>query len=126
MAELKDYVILVVDDEEDLRDVIIYDLERLGFSTRTAVNGAAAYEVMAHERIDLILSDVRMPGGDGVELLEKVRRLNPKLPPLILVSGFADITPKEAREKGAAGMLEKPFDRKLLMETLKEALGLAS
>ena len=70
----------------------------------------------------VILSDVRMPDGDGIELLEKVKEKNMFLPVMMFITGFADITLEEAYEKGADAVFSKPFDRKALFEAVVRAL----
>jgi len=117
----KDVVILVVDDEEGLRKAIVFDFKRKGYQVLEAGNGAEAFKIVQDTHVDVILSDVRMPGGDGIELLDKTKNLNPELPILMFITGFADLTLEEAYNKGADAVFSKPFDRKELLAAVMKA-----
>lgn len=101
--------ILVVDDEVDLREIVASELEYMGAIVSQAGNIMAADGILKQKKIDLIISDIRMPGGTGVELLKTVKARNILYPPVILITGFADITPEEAYAEGAEALLNKPF-----------------
>ena len=123
MQDFKKYTVLVVDDEETLRDTIVFDLTRKGFTVLSASNGKTAFEWVKTTRVHLVISDIRMPGGDGLTLLEQVRAYDPSLPVVIFITGFADITEAECLAKGAQSVVPKPFDRKLLMSSVLQSLG---
>lgn len=123
MREPKDIHILVVDDEESLRKAIIFDFKRKGFVVTGAENGTQAFEIVKNNRIDVVLTDVRMPGGDGIELLDKVKALNPELPVVMFITGFADITLDEAYDRGVDAVFAKPFDRKALLAAVLRTMG---
>ena len=106
---LKGKTLLVVDDEVDLRDIVSSELEFMGAHVFQAENVAAAQKILATHKIDLIVSDIRMPGGTGIDLLDGVKRHNVNVPPVILITGFADITTEDAFNKGAEALLNKPF-----------------
>lgn len=123
MEDLKKYTVLVVDDDETLRDTMVFDFKRKGFTVLAAENGEAAFTLVQENKIHIVVSDMRMPGGDGMSLLEKIRAYNPEIPTVIFVTGFADLTEEEAIAKGAKKVLSKPFDRKVLMNSVLDALG---
>ena len=106
--------LLIVDDEVEIIDSLAQYFELDGHNVFTATGGYAALEIVKKERIDFIISDVRMPEGDGKTLLEEVRKINSNEPPLLLISGYTEITPGEAKELGAIDMLAKPIDFQLL------------
>ncbi|MGE3973537.1 MAG: response regulator [Bdellovibrionales bacterium] len=122
MREPKDIKILIVDDEADLRKAIVFDFKKRGFVVKEAENGKVAFEIIKNENIDLVLTDVRMPDGDGVELLENIKARNSDLPVVIFITGFADITLEEAYDKGVDAVFAKPFDRKALLNAVIRAL----
>ncbi len=122
MNKSSDFKIMVVDDEPDLSEAIAFDLKRKGFQVVTAVSGREAFEMAASNPVDLILSDVRMPNGDGIELLDRIKAKDVRIPVVIFISGFADITLEEAYEKGADAIFSKPFDRKALLAAIERAL----
>lgn len=113
---------LVVDDEETLRDVIAFDFKRRGFEVYTARNGQEAYEIVKEKRIDIVVTDVRMPGGDGIQLLDDIKRHNPFIPVVIFITGFADMSIEEAFARGASQVFSKPFNRQELFSTVEKFL----
>lgn len=106
---LRDKNVLVVDDEVDLREIVASELDFMGAHVDQAGNITAADSILKQKDIDLIISDIRMPGGTGVELLKTVKARNIFNPPVILITGFADITTEEAYAEGAEALLNKPF-----------------
>lgn len=124
MANLKDYVILIVDDEEDLRNAMVFDFKRKGFTVLVAENGSTAFEVIKKNKVHLVISDMRMPGGNGMSFLEQVRAYDPTIPTVIFISGFNDYTEEECLKKGARAVLPKPFDRKVLLKAVLDSLGI--
>lgn len=122
-GQLKGKKVLVVDDEADLREIICEDLEVCGAEILQAANGREAYEIYNQHKPDAVVSDVRMPGGDGIEFLKRMRARDESVFPLIvLITGFADLTPEAAVELGVQGMLPKPFNLKQLRDLLIEKL----
>lgn len=116
MPEPKDITILLVDDEVGLRMAMAYDFKKRGFKVLEAACGRDAFEIVKSAKIDLVITDMRMPDGDGVELLDKIKELNPEIPVVIFVTGFSDLPLEDAYDKGADAVFSKPFDRKALME----------
>jgi DNA-binding NtrC family response regulator len=102
--------VLVVDDEPVQRQVLAGFLRKRGYQV-TEVSGAdAALGIVARETVDLVLSDIRMPGRSGAELLEEVRSLNPEVP-MILMTAYGTIASAvDAMKRGAADYLTKPID----------------
>ncbi|MEW6058237.1 MAG: response regulator [Bdellovibrionota bacterium] len=125
MDDFKKYTILVVDDEDILRKTIVFDFKRKGFQVLETDNGKTALELVKTNHVNLVVSDIRMPGGDGMALLEQIRTYDPHLPMVIFITGFADITEAECISKGAKSVFTKPFDRTLLMNSVLKALGIA-
>lgn len=114
--------ILVVDDEPDLRDALIYEFENHGINTLSAGHGIEALAILETANVDLILSDIRMPRCSGIELLDQIRRQRGAYPPLILMSGFADLKMWDAYAQGADGFFGKPFLPELLLEQVDRLL----
>ena len=101
--------ILVVDDEPDLRDVISSRFELEGCEVTLAENGQSAIDAMKAHRFDAVITDVRMPGRNGIELLDAIKD-NGDQTAVILISGFTDLEPEDALNRGAKALLIKPFD----------------
>lgn len=122
-VDLNGYKILIVDDEEDLREILSEEFSLQGATVFTAKNGRDAFDIAIRENPHVILSDVRMPGGDGVELLQRVRAVYDTTPPhIFLLTGFSDLKPEQAVEMGSQGLLSKPFSLKQLREKIAGVL----
>jgi CheY-like chemotaxis protein len=114
--------VLVVDDEVDLREIVASELDFMGSQVEQAGNIANADSILKQKKVDLIISDIRMPGGTGVELLKTVKARNILNPPVVLITGFADITPEEAYAEGAEALLSKPFQLDDLIQVSERLL----
>lgn len=102
--------VLIVDDERSMRDFLKILLEREGHEVITADSGASSLELLATQSFDVVVSDIRMPGMTGIELLEAVKELFPELP-VILITAFA--SPDDAvlaMKNGAFDYISKPFN----------------
>jgi CheY-like chemotaxis protein len=102
--------ILVVDDEKDLREPLSEELTSLGARVFQASNGTEALAIVRSEKIDAVVSDIRMPGGDGVELLKNIKEYQYDFPVVMLITGFSDLSLEDAYHLGAEAILAKPFD----------------
>lgn len=114
--------ILVVDDEEDIRDTLAFSLKRQGYSLLLAASGNEALRIAELEKPDLVVSDVRMPNGDGVHLATQLRAKHHCDPPIIFVTGFADLTVEQAYAMGVEAIFSKPFDLQQLQTTIRAVL----
>jgi len=114
--------ILVVDDERRGRRVLQIMIEELGFASLAAESGEEALEYLRNERIDLILTDLKMPGMSGIELLTRVRTFDGELPVIILTAYGTVQTAVEAMKKGAFDYLLRPFDTSALEAVIRRAL----
>ena len=114
MSVLRRSHVLIVDDEELYRSALERILVRCGHSVVLARDAAEAMQVVSTEPLDLVLSDVRMPGISGLELIRQVRDVDPDLP-CIVVTGYGSAEQSvEALHAGAFWYLEKPFEQRSL------------
>jgi len=114
--------ILVIDDEAAIRDSLKMTLEYEGYEFIGAATGQEGLALAEREAPDLVLLDVKMPGMDGIEVLERLRSLNDSLP-VVVVSGHGTIsTAVEATKKGAFDFIEKPFASERILVVLRNAL----
>lgn len=114
--------ILITDDEEIICESIAEFLESEGFEAVTASNGEEALEIIQKSDIDLLVSDVRMPGMDGVELMQAVGKVSPETL-IILMTAFASVeTAVQALRSGAADYMLKPLDFDELLLRIKAIL----
>lgn len=102
--------VLIVDDSKDIIDVIKEELMEKNVKIFTTNNGKDAFEIVKKNEIDFVISDIRMPDGDGVELLKNINSLKEKKPKIILMTGFAEISKDEALKNGCYAFLKKPLD----------------
>ncbi|MGH9387607.1 MAG: sigma-54-dependent transcriptional regulator [Vicinamibacterales bacterium] len=103
--------ILIVDDEQSMREWMRILFQRNGFEVLTAEDGAAARDIVAREYLDVVLTDIRMPRLDGVQLLQNVRMMAPDVIVLMMTAHWTRDSAewKQAREFGAEALFEKPF-----------------
>lgn len=109
-APMSDITVLVVDDEQGIRDGSERILKRMGCQVHTASNGEDGLAVVVAEAIDILLLDLKMPGIDGMEVLGRVNKSHPHIL-VIVITGFATVeTAIEAMKQGAYDFIPKPFD----------------
>ncbi len=102
----KDSKILVVDDDPYLLSLLSDTLKAIGYSSVCANDGVEAIEVLEKEEFDLVITDIKMPRMDGVELLQNIRKLYPRLP-VLFITGVA--SPEIIGQVAPNGFLAKPF-----------------
>jgi CheY-like chemotaxis protein len=88
----------------------------------SAANGVQALEILATHKIDLIVTDIRMPVMDGITLLRKVKANGSHIPGVIFITGFADLDVREAYDLGADALLEKPIVHEELIDLMQRSL----
>src|SRR5919206_1167227 len=119
--------LLIADDEQGIRQLLTIVFERDGHRVRVAENGQAAMTLLRQEPADLIISDVKMPDMNGIELLRAARELAPDVA-VVMMTAFATVeTAREAFKLGADDFIQKPFDvdeLKLIVEKALERLHL--
>ena len=114
--------ILIMDDEEGLRNIIFKILKPGGHILFLAQDGKEAIEIAKKEKPDLALLDVRVPDMDGLEVLTELKKIDPTIQ-CIMLSGFEDgETSKEAIKRGAFDYVLKPFKVQEVLELVNKAL----
>ena len=125
--------ILIVDDEEDIRDALTMVLESAGYDVKVASNGNEAVELQREQPADLIITDIIMPGKDGVSTIKEIRQEFPGIR-IIAISGGGGVQPVEyvpeaitttdylaaAKEAGADMAFTKPFEREDLIQAIND------
>jgi len=112
--------ILVVDDERGLRDLLSFELGLQGYKVVTAADGVIALDKFRLESFDVVISDIKMPNMGGVELLGKIKEINPNVV-FIVMSGTKE-GGTAAVQKGAYGFINKPFNIDDAVAIIKKAL----
>lgn len=125
--------ILVAEDDPEMRRLLVWNLRKEGFETVECSDG---WELLDHlgnpvlegepDDYDLIVSDIRMPGVTGLEILDGIHQTEWFVPMILITAFGSDEVHREAEELGAAGMFDKPFDIQDLIERIREVLVLDS
>jgi CheY-like chemotaxis protein len=123
--KLQNLNILVVEDDVDLREALVSWLEEEGPTVFQAGNGREALALLTTNSVDFVISDIKMPQMNGMELLEAIRGQDPKIPVVLLTTGESAVTDDMAKAAGAVGLLPKPFAIEELIETIIETLNLS-
>ncbi len=116
------HTILVVDDEPNYLVVLSELLRDAGFEVFTAQSGKKALPIVLETDLDIVISDIKMPGMNGIELLENIKNLNRELP-VILITAYAEVEKAvEAMRLGAFNYLAKPFPNEALLASVDKAI----
>ena len=121
-APTRDPHLLLVDDDTDLLKLLSMRLRASGYRVSTAESVEGALNRLAVDRFGLVVSDVRLPDGDGLALFEEIQRTCPGLPVILLTAHGSIPDAVEATSRGVFGYLTKPFDSKALLEKIAQAL----
>jgi two-component system cell cycle sensor histidine kinase/response regulator CckA len=119
--------VLIVDDEDMLRELLVEQLTEVGYAVYEASNGLEAIEVLKRlcaeqTRIDAVVLDMNMPKMDGAKAFAEIRAIFPKMPILIATGYAEDEVVQKVVESGANGVLVKPYDTDMLLAKLNEIL----
>jgi CheY-like chemotaxis protein len=117
------FSVLIIDDEPDLLEICADAFEMDDYSVLTAMDGKKGLEtIQANDTIDVIISDSYMPEMTGLELLDNLVGSGSNYPLFYLSTGAIDLTEDELKEKGATGLISKPFDLDEILERIKKDL----
>lgn len=118
---MREFNVMVVDDEDEFRDLTVKRLEKRGLKVVGAESGKTALEILEHSHTDVVLLDVKMPGMDGIETLRQIRIMKP-LVEVVLLTGHASVDSGiEGMKLGAFDYLMKPIELEPLIEKLADA-----
>ena len=115
--------ILIVDDEEAVRDLLAKTLTMADYEAETAADGPAALDRLRAAEYDLLITDLKMPGMDGLSVIREARRIRPDLAVIIITGYSTEASAIEAINLGVAGYLTKPFRLPRILATTARALG---
>lgn len=113
--------ILLIDDEQDLLTILGFSLELWGFRVLTASCGQQGLELLRRESIDAVVTDIRMPGLNGMSLFRQIHQELPEAPPFIFSTGFSSFSVEEAYAEGVQAVLFKPFELADLQQAVEKA-----
>lgn len=101
--------ILIIEDDEEMRSLLEDYLEEEGFETNSVGNGSDAFRILVREVFDIVITDIRMTGLTGLEILPGVRTLQPETNIIVITAFGSEEVHKKAIERGADSYLEKPL-----------------
>ncbi len=114
--------ILVIDDEQMILEMLDQILSSAGYVVRTALGGKEALELFTEHPVKLVLTDIKMPGIDGYQLLREIKKKEPDAR-IVLMSGYSnDLSIREAIELGADEFVVKPFKGREILQVLESAM----
>lgn len=116
---------LIVDDEADIRELAELTLERMDIEARSAANLEAAYGLLERERFGLCLTDMRLPDGDGLDLVRHIQKHHPQLPVAMITAYGSVDTAIQALKAGAFDFVSKPVDLQILRRLVEHAFRLS-
>ena len=114
--------ILIVDDEPGVLALLRTILKKEKFEVLESLSADDALELLEHETVDLVISDIKMPGMSGIEFLDEVREWDMDLPVLFVSGKGTDRDWSKVMQSSASGVIEKPFKRETLMKAIHQAL----
>lgn len=114
--------LLIVDDQYGIRNLLSELFIKDGYETCTAATGKEAIEIVQNEKIDLILLDIKIPGMDGIDILNQINKMNKDVK-VIMMTAYGELNLLgEAMEKGAVAYFLKPFDIHEIRQKVKKEL----
>ena len=123
MGQSKKHTVLLIDDEPDILELMEEEFRLADFCTLTASCGNDAIDIIVCQNIDVVISDYKMPNGNGMDVLRAVNGMEDETRPLFyFISGQADISPQDAVNAGALKFYSKPFSLDLLIQEVKKDL----
>ncbi len=112
--------IMIIEDDEEMRSLLKEFFEEEGFETDSVSNGVDALKILSGDHVDLVITDIRMPGLSGLDILPAIRRLKPKTPIIVMTAYGSDDLRRRVFERGATIYLEKPIRLSQLKTLIRE------
>ena len=111
--------ILVVDDYPFYLDALAEVLDVNGFTVHKAYSGAKALEILQDHPVDILLTDIKMPGMNGVELFRKTKKIRPTITAILMTAYAEDDLIQQGRAEGVEAILDKPLDIEMLLSLFR-------
>ncbi len=114
--------VLIVDDETFIRQILARIVSREGYEVRQACDGRDALARLSEASYDIVISDIKMPNMDGMELLAEIKANHPDIPVILITAYAGEYSAEEALKAGADAFIAKPFKNTEIAETLRKVL----
>lgn len=118
----RQYRFLVIEDDQEMRLLLEDFIQEEGYEVRSTDNGSDAFRLLAKDKFDLIITDVRMPGLSGLDILPGIKKLQPHSAIIVITAFGSEEVYARAMERGADGYLEKPISLEKLKILIKKLL----
>jgi len=112
--------VMIIEDDEEMRSLLKDFFEEEGFETDSVNNGVDALEKLSEDHFDLVITDIRMPGLTGLDILPTIRKLKPETPIIVMTAYGSDDVRRRSLERGATIYLEKPIHLSELKTVIRE------
>ncbi len=112
--------IMIIEDDEEMRSLLKEFFEEEGFETDSVSNGVDALKILSEDHVDLVITDIRMPGLSGLDILPAIRRLKPETPIIVMTAYGSEDLRRRTLERGATIYLEKPIRLNQLKTLVRE------
>lgn len=113
---------MVIEDDQEMRLLLEDFIQEEGYEVRSTDNGSEAFRLLAKDEFDLIITDVRMPGLSGLDILPGMRKLQPHSAIIVITAFGSEEVYRRAMERGADGYLEKPISLEKFKNLIKKLL----
>lgn len=114
--------VMVIEDDQEMRLLLEDFIQEEGYEVRSTDNGSEAFRILAKDEFDLIITDVRMPGLSGLDILPGIRKLQPHSAIIVITAFGSEEVYTRAIERGADGYLEKPISLEKLRVMIKKVI----
>jgi DNA-binding NtrC family response regulator len=114
--------VLVVDDDSVVGHSINRVLTEQGFQVREALSGPEALDELGHQQYDMVFTDLRMPGMDGLDMAARMKKSHPQLPVVVITGYGTEASEQKARDLGVAGFLHKPLSPQSIIENAERVM----
>ena len=114
--------VLVVDDDAVVGHSINRVLTEQGYQVREAMSGSEALEELEHQHYDMVFTDIRMPGMDGLDMASRMKKSHPEMPVVVITGYGTEASEKKARDLGVAGFLHKPLSPESIIENAERVM----
>lgn len=111
---------MIIEDDEEMRSLMKDFFEEEGFETDSASNGVDGLRILSKDHFDLVITDIRMPGLTGLDILPRIRRLKPETPIIVITAYGSNDVRRRSLERGATTYLEKPIHLSKLRTVIRE------
>ncbi len=114
--------IMIIEDDEEMRSLLRDFLREEGFEADSVGNGVDAIRILSNDHFDLVITDIRMPGLTGLDILPRIKKMKPEMPIIVMTAYGSEDVRRRSLERGATTYLEKPIHLSKLRTVIREIM----